>query len=327
MWLVRNRCSQVHLLTSIIISQGKSQEMQILSYPSNHSSDAGDLFVNTSWRKVLSPAHVSITFSALDRWWGCNPYRACSHPTTRVIDAKGLNMGQKLLKMLVLNIKHLTFRLKNLQIRGKSFGEGGVVEMVVSPPLFADQFRKIVCDRLFDTEGRKRDWGINTPPPPIDTELSRYHIVHHPRCEKRSEGGRSTDCCRTRWRGGRPEQSRVPRRERRQTNPCARCLPRPAALNTGDWAVDTSTGSSSGSQTLQHGCDHYPKRSSPLILSLCIGTGLPRLHICFLTSDFLSMSTILTKIRNLDKNFKIWTNLTLLTKFPVRQEGRDRERK
>ena len=44
-----------------------------------------------------------------------------------------------------------------MQISGIGFGEGGVVEMVVSPPLFADQIRKIVCDRLFDTEGRKRD--------------------------------------------------------------------------------------------------------------------------------------------------------------------------
>ena len=130
------------------------QEMQILSYPSNPSSDVGDLFVNTSWKKVLSPAHVSLTFSALDRWWGCNPYRACSHPTTRVIDAKGLNMDQKVLKMLVLNIKHLTFRLKNLQIRGKKFWRGVV-----------DQFCKIVCDKHSDREGRKRDWGIKTPPP------------------------------------------------------------------------------------------------------------------------------------------------------------------
>ena len=67
-------------------------------------------------------------------------------------------MDQKVLKMLVFNIKHLTFRLKNLQIRGKSFGEGGVVEMVVSPPLFADQFRKIVCDRLcIKKEGKETE--------------------------------------------------------------------------------------------------------------------------------------------------------------------------
>ena len=67
-------------------------------------------------------------------------------------------MDQKKLKMSVLNIKHLTFRLKKLQIRGKSFGEGGVVEMVVSPPLFADQFRKIVCDRLcIKKEGKETE--------------------------------------------------------------------------------------------------------------------------------------------------------------------------
>ena len=62
-----------------------------------------------------------------------------------------------MLKMLVLNIKHLTLCPRKMQISGIGFGEGGVVEMVVSPPLFADQIRKIVCDRLFDTEGRKRD--------------------------------------------------------------------------------------------------------------------------------------------------------------------------